>query len=126
MGALCSREEDDHQALHYYSESYKYYPVNLETISWLGIYYVRIDLYEKACHYFERASQIQPKEVKWKLMVASCYRRMGILQKALKLYEDINNEHPDNIECLRFLVQLCKDMSLPYDNYAGRLRELER
>jgi len=59
-------------------------------------------------------------------MVASCYRRMGILQKALKLYEDINNEHPDNIECLRFLVQLCKDMSLPYDNYAGRLRELER
>ena len=27
---------------------------------------------------------------------------------------------------LRFLVQLCKDMGLPYDQYAGRLRELER
>lgn len=126
MGSICSREEDDHQALHYYTESYKYYPVNLETISWLGIYYVRIDLYEKACHFFERASQIQPKEVKWKLMVASCYRRMGSLQKALKLYEEINNSYPDNIECLRFLVQICKDMGLPYDNYAGRLRELER
>ena len=31
-------------------------PVNLETISWLGIYYVKNDLYERACHFFERAS----------------------------------------------------------------------
>jgi len=51
--------------------------VNIDTISWLGIYYVKAELYEKACQFFERAAQIQTKEIKWKLMVASCYRRMG-------------------------------------------------
>jgi intraflagellar transport protein 88 len=74
-------------------------PVNLDTISWLGIYYVKHDLYERACHFFDRASQIQPREVKWKLMVASCTRRMGNYQKALKLYEDIHQENPENLEC---------------------------
>lgn len=73
--------------------------MNLETISWLGIYYVRNELYEKASQFFERAAQIQPKEVKWKLMVASCYRRTGSSQRALSLYEEIYAEHPDNIEC---------------------------
>ncbi len=73
--------------------------MNLETISWLGIYYVRSELYEKASDFFERAAQIQPKEVKWRLMVASCYRRTGSSQKALGLYEEIYAEHPDNIEC---------------------------
>lgn len=126
MGAICNREEDDHQALHYYSESYKHYPVNLETISWLGIYYVRNELYEKASHFFERAAQIQPKEVKWKLMVASCYRRTGSSQRALSLYEEIYAEYPDNIECLRFLVQLSKEMGLPFEEYAAQLRQLER
>jgi len=126
MGAIYARDEDDHQALHYYSESYKHYPVNLETISWLGIYYVRSELYEKASDFFERAAQIQPKEVKWRLMVASCYRRTGSSQKALSLYEEIYAEHPDNIECLRFLVQLCKELGLPFEEYAGQLRQLER
>jgi len=98
----------------------------LETISWLGIYYVKQELYERACHFFERASQIQMKESKWRLMVASCYRRMGSYQKALKIYEEIYHEYPDNIECLRFLVQLCKDMGLQYEEYAANLKRLER
>jgi intraflagellar transport protein 88 len=37
LGALCAREEDENQALHYFSESYRHLPTNLETISWLGI-----------------------------------------------------------------------------------------
>ena len=38
-------------------------------------------MYEKAVAYFERAAQIQPQEVKWKLMVASCHRRLGSFQQ---------------------------------------------
>ena len=30
---------------------------------------------EKAIGYFERASLMQPDEVKWRLMIASCYRQ---------------------------------------------------
>ena len=33
--------------------------------------FVKNEMYEKAVAYFERAAQIQPQEVKWKLMVAS-------------------------------------------------------
>ena len=74
----------------------------------------------------QRASQIQPKEGKWKLMVASCYRRMENYEKALKLYEEINTEDPNNVECLRFLVQLCKEMNLPYEQYQATLNRLQR
>eukprot|EP01017_Pseudomicrothorax_dubius_P027350 TRINITY_DN3139_c0_g1_i5.p1 TRINITY_DN3139_c0_g1~~TRINITY_DN3139_c0_g1_i5.p1 ORF type:complete len:702 (-),score=217.51 TRINITY_DN3139_c0_g1_i5:260-2365(-) len=126
LGFWSSREDDETQALHYYSEAYRFLPSNMEAISWLGIYYVKAELYEKAAHFFERAAQIQPKEIKWRLMVASCYRRMGAFQKSLKLYEEIYQEAPENIECLRFLVQLCKEMGLKYDHYSAQLRKLER
>ena len=83
-------------------------------------------MYEKAVGFFERASQVEPRDVRWRLMVASCWRRIGSFQKALKLYEEINNKHPDNLECLKFLVQICKDMGLSYDEYNQQLRRLER
>jgi intraflagellar transport protein 88 len=64
---------------------------------------------EAAIPFFSRASQIEPNEVKWRLMVASCYRRMGAYPAALKLYEDIHKSHPNDIECVRYLITICKD-----------------
>lgn len=58
-------------------------------------------------------------------MVASCQRRIGNFQKALKIYEAIYQEYPDNLECLRFLVLLCKDMGLDYEEYAKELNRIE-
>ncbi|CAK89472.1 unnamed protein product (macronuclear) [Paramecium tetraurelia] len=126
LGSLFAREDDEPQALHYFQESYRILPTNIETISWLGVYYVKQEMYEKASLYFERAAQVQSRDVKWKLMVASCYRRMGHFQKALGNYQKIYSDYPDNIECLRFLVQLCREMGQPYEEYAGQLRKLER
>lgn len=91
-------------------ESYRYNPYKIDVISWLGIHNVKNESYEKAVEYFERAAQVQPKEVKWRLMVASCYRRMNLFQQALDMYENIHRDHPDNIECLRYLVTICKDL----------------
>lgn len=51
---------------------------------------------------------------------------MEALPKALSLYEEINNDHPENFECLRFLVQLCKEMGHDYEKYAVNLKKLER
>jgi len=90
MGQIFNKEDDESQAFHYHLESYRHYPVSLDVISWLGVWYVKSELYEKAIHFFERASQIQPNEVKWRLMVTSCYRRMHNYQKALELYERIH------------------------------------
>lgn len=55
-------------------------------------------------------------QVKWRLMVTSCYRRMGNTQKALELYEKIHTDYPDNVECLRYLVGMCKEQGRPYDH----------
>lgn len=99
IGALYAYDQDESQAFHHYNESYRLLPINIETIAWLGIYYVKQGLYERACTYFERASQVNPKEVKWRLMVASCFRRMEDYEKALKHYKAIHEEFPDNLEC---------------------------
>jgi len=126
MGQLCNRTDDEAQAFHFHLESYRHYPVSLDVISWLGVWYVKSEMYEKAIHFFERAAQIQPKEVKWRLMVTSCYRRMGNYQRALELYEKVHGEHPDNAECLRYLVAICKDLGQPHDHYLAKLSRLDQ
>ena len=64
-------------------ESHRVFPVNMDVLSWLGAYHVKNEVYEKSIPYFDLASRIQPQEVKWALMVASCYRRIGALPQAL-------------------------------------------
>jgi len=80
-------EQEDSEAFHYMGEAYKHFPVDLDVVSWLGAYYVKSEMYEEAMGYFVRASYIQPKEKKWKLMVASCHRRVGASQQALQVQQ---------------------------------------
>lgn len=126
MGYLYQQEQDEFQAVHYYMESYRYNPAKLDVISCLGMHHVKQDQYERAVLFFERAAQVQPKECKWRLMIASCYRRMSLFNDALKVYEEIHGEHPDNLECLRYLVQIRKELNLKYQQYAEKLMILER
>jgi len=128
IGNIYLKEEDEAQAFHYHQESYRYYPVNMNVISWLGAYFVKNEMYEKAVAYFERAAQIQPSEVKWKLMVASCHRRSGDYQLAFEIYRAIHADYPDNIECLRYLVHICDDLGKKdqVHEYVVKLRKAER
>eukprot|EP01138_Halocafeteria_seosinensis_P014830 gb/GECG01015140.1/.p1 GENE.gb/GECG01015140.1/~~gb/GECG01015140.1/.p1 ORF type:complete len:821 (+),score=127.75 gb/GECG01015140.1/:1-2463(+) len=126
LGQIYSREEDETQAFHYHSESYRFYPTNLDVISWLGIWFVKSELYEKAIGFFERAAEVQPQEVKWRLMVASCYRRMEDYEKALEKYVEIHEQFPENVECLSYLVALCRDLNRNYQEYENKLVKLER
>ena len=99
----------------------------MEVITWLGVWYVKAEMYEQAIQYFERASIIEPTEIKWKLMVASCYRRMSNYNQALQMYREIHAKDPENIECLRYLCSITKDIGdKSYDEYSKRLRKLER
>ncbi|KAG8345587.1 putative Tetratricopeptide repeat [Trypanosoma vivax] len=128
MGSLYAREGDDSQAFHYYLEAYRYYQVNMDVISWLGAYFVKNEVYDKAIQFFERASQIQPQEVKWQLMVASCHRRRGDHAQAKRLYEALHRKYPDNMECLRYLVHLCKDAGLvdEANEWFAKVKKLEQ
>ncbi|XP_047457238.1 intraflagellar transport protein 88 homolog isoform X4 [Mugil cephalus] len=127
LGELHDAEGDKSQAFQYYYESFRYFPSNIDVIEWLGAYYIETQFCEKAIQYFERATLIQPTQVKWQLMVASCYRRSGNYQKALETYKDIHRKFPENVECLRFLVRLCTDMGLKeVQEYATKLKKVEK
>uniref|UniRef100_A0A7N6BLK3 Intraflagellar transport 88 homolog n=1 Tax=Anabas testudineus TaxID=64144 RepID=A0A7N6BLK3_ANATE len=127
LGELHDSEGDKSQAFQYYYESFRYFPSNIDVIEWLGAYYIETQFCEKAIQYFERATLIQPTQVKWQLMVASCYRRSGNYQKALETYKDIHSKFPENVECLRFLVRLCTDMGLKeVQEYATKLKKVEK
>ncbi|XP_062390468.1 intraflagellar transport protein 88 homolog isoform X1 [Sardina pilchardus] len=127
LGELYDNEGDKSQAFQHYYESFRYFPSNIGVIEWLGAYYIDTQFCEKAIQYFERATLIQPTQVKWQLMVASCYRRSGNYQKALDTYKDIHRKFPENVECLRFLVRLCTDMGLKeVQEYATKLKKVEK
>jgi intraflagellar transport protein 88 len=52
---------------------------------------------------------------------------MNLFQQALDLYESIHEKNPDNIECLRYLVTICKDLGKKeYYEYSKKLGKLER
>jgi intraflagellar transport protein 88 len=57
-GLLNAKEGDESQAFHYYLEAYRYNQGNMDVISWLGAYFVKNEVYDKATQFFERASQI--------------------------------------------------------------------
>lgn len=126
LGHLFNTNGDETEAFRYHSDSFGYFPVNLDVISFLGIWYVKAELYEKAITYFERAAEVEPKEAKWRLMVASCYRRMQDPQGALTLYQAIHADFPDNMECLSYIVAICRDMGRPFSEYEEKLVRLER
>ena len=92
LGQVYEKLEDENTACHWHTEAHRYFPVNLNVISWLGVWYVKREMYEQAIEYFERASVVQPGEVKWRLMVTSCYRRLGDYFKALELYQQVNDD----------------------------------
>jgi intraflagellar transport protein 88 len=82
---------------------------------------------EKAFRYFEKAAIMEPHNIEWQLLTAGCQRRSGNFQKALELYRQINRRFPSNIECLKFLVQLCNDLRMPEKaEYEEKLKKLER
>lgn len=66
-------------------------------------------------------------QVKWQLMVASCYRRTGAYSEALAKYKAILSKNPDNIECLRYLVHMCTSLGRRDEvlGYEARLRKAE-
>jgi len=130
LADICEQEDngDRSQAFAYRLDSYKLFPADISTVEWLGAYFVDSQYSEKAIEYFERAAVIQPNEVKWRLMVASCFRRSGNYQTAFNKYKQINQQFPENIECLKYLNRLCADMGLTNElqEYASKLRKAEK
>jgi len=122
--------EDDQSVFQHYSDSYKVCKVNLNIISWLGIWFINNSLYESAIAVFRDAARIQPTQIKWRLMIASCFRRMRSFQKAIAIYRNIlETEAGKDAEiaqkCLQYLVVICKQIGDPeMDRYQRALDDL--
>lgn len=127
LGDIYSREENGNQAFQAYSESYRYCPSNLQVISWLGSYYIDCEIHDQAMIFYQRAAKIQPTESKWQLLIAACQRRSGNYQNALQKYKQIHERFPDNPECLRNIVRICKDLGIKdVQEYESKLARAER
>ena len=57
------------------------------------------EVYEQAIQFYESAILIQPKEPKWHMMIAYCYRKSANYRKSFDIYEAIHRKFPENLEC---------------------------
>eukprot|EP00484_Ammonia_sp_Unknown_P022765 CAMPEP_0197030388 /NCGR_PEP_ID=MMETSP1384-20130603/9631_1 /TAXON_ID=29189 /ORGANISM="Ammonia sp." /LENGTH=780 /DNA_ID=CAMNT_0042459721 /DNA_START=22 /DNA_END=2364 /DNA_ORIENTATION=- len=111
--------KDETLVYHNYLDSYKLNRCNINIISWIGIWYINNSLYENAVSIFRNAALIQSREIKWTLMIASCYRRMRNFQKAIAIYKKIlsvaqqHNEDDIKIKCLQYLCTIMKQIDHP-------------
>ena len=81
-------------------------------------------LAKRALFFFQQAKLIQPKEIKWGLMVASAHKRCGNDDVAFHEYEKLHDQFPGNTECLRQLIDACKSQGKASYVYEDRLDKL--
>ncbi|XP_065648615.1 intraflagellar transport protein 88 homolog isoform X2 [Hydra vulgaris] len=128
VAMLYEEDGDKSQAFQYMYEAFRYYPSCIKTLVWLGGYYIDAQFIEKAITYFERAVQVQPLEVRWHLMLATCYRKAGNYAQAMETYKEIHKKFPENLDCIRFLVKLCQDQGLSQEQneYSQKLIKIQK
>jgi len=127
LGSIACRYESESSAVQYFLDAYHVYPVAIEVISWLGVWYAKQNSYEEAIKYFQRAAEIQPQEIKWRLMVATCYRRMPDKPAAMAIYKSVHAQDPSSLECLKYMTVLAQELGDPdYEHYSRLLSIAER
>ncbi len=99
IGQIYVNANDERQGFYHLFESYKLYPINLDVLNWLGVWFLKNEMYEQSISMFERGWYIQPNESKWPLMICSCYHRMKNYSESHDLYKKIHEKFPENIEC---------------------------
>ena len=122
LAALYHAMGDETNAYHHYADAFHLYPIEVSVLSWLGVWCVKNEMWDDALTYFEYADQAEGGgaggEVKWRLMMASCYRRMGEKEKARRMYERVHAQDEQCGEAVKYLVAMAKE--------EGREGEVER
>ncbi|KAG6542585.1 hypothetical protein Mapa_016056 [Marchantia paleacea] len=131
----CLYSRDDVEgALARYTEAVEVEADCVEAIFNTGLSQKRLESLGEALQTFTKLSYLLPNnvevlfQVKWQLMVASCYRRTGQYKLALAKYKLIHAKYPENVECLRYLVHMCTSLGRKEEllQYEQRLRQAER
>ncbi|XP_011188137.2 intraflagellar transport protein 88 homolog isoform X2 [Zeugodacus cucurbitae] len=113
VGSIYEQVQDHQEANQYYNEAYRINPSDINTASSIGSYYIKLQATEKAIYYYERAVLANPNDPNLMLRVASCFRNSYLPPKQyLGIFEKIYNRFPDNLTCVRALVQVTKSIGL--------------
>lgn len=110
--------------MHYFEESYRYYPSNFDNLIVLGFLYFREEIFEKAIKFFELACKVQPNACIAEIQYGKCYQKLGNNKEAYKVFRRVHNKFPEHKEALNYLIAVCKDLNLPFDIYYQKLNKL--
>lgn len=103
-----------------------FYPSNFDNLIVLGFLYFRDEIYEKAIKYFELACKVQPSAFIAEIQYGKCYQKLGNTKEALRVFRRIHNKYPENREALTYLIAVCRELNLPYDDYYQKMNKFDR
>ncbi|CAF1070793.1 unnamed protein product [Rotaria sordida] len=127
IGEVIDVQGDKSAAIQYYFDAFRHNPCDIKTLEWLASYYIETQYPEKAVEFCAQAALVKPGEIKWHLMVASCYRRTGDYTAALEKYKWIHQHFPDDTDCIQFLVKISTDLGLPErEMYENELKKVNK
>ncbi|XP_030370369.1 intraflagellar transport protein 88 homolog [Scaptodrosophila lebanonensis] len=129
VGSLYEQIQDHQEANQYYNEAYRINPSDINIASSIGSYYIKLQATEKALYYYERAVLADPNDPNLMLRIASCFRNSYLPPKQyLGMFEKIYSRFPDNLTCVRALMQVTKSLGLSdlHDRYALDYARLQK
>jgi intraflagellar transport protein 88 len=127
LGYMAEMEGDRQQAYQYYYDCYRHDPSDLEAIEWIGSYLNEVQLHDRAITFYNRATLLQPSDIRWPMLIAACHRRTGNYTQAIENYAKVYRENPDHLPSLQALARLTADMGLKEaEHYAEELKKLEK
>ena len=110
LGDMYASVQDETNAYHHYSDSHSLLPTSVSVLSWLGVWCVKNEMWDEAVGYFESADAVEGAwDVKWRLMIASCWRRMGDRDKARRMYELVWRQDDSCIEAVKYLQHMARE-----------------
>ena len=110
LGDMYASTQDETNAYHHYSDSHGLLPTSVSVLSWLGVWCVKNEMWDEAVGYFESADAVEGAwDVKWRLMIASCWRRMGDRDKARRMYELVWRQDDSCVEAVKYLAHMARE-----------------
>nr|NP_523613.4 no mechanoreceptor potential B, isoform C [Drosophila melanogaster]AAF57219.4 no mechanoreceptor potential B, isoform C [Drosophila melanogaster] len=128
VGSLYEQIQDHQEANQYYNEAYRINMSDIGIASSIGSYYIKLQATERALFYYERAVLADPNDPNLMLRIASCFRNSYLPTKQyLGLFQKIHARFPDNLTCIRALMQVTKSLELGdlYERYASEYTRLQ-
>ena len=76
--------KDENTYMHYFEDSYRYFPSNFDNLTVLGFLYFKEENYEKALSFFKLASKVNPNAYTAEIHYAKCYFKLGRFRESFK------------------------------------------